>query len=127
MIENETNIQNEFLTENNAEQKSPDNEINQKISEAENKLNKINQELKEQQMINIFNKYQIKKEFHDYLKFKTKDTKSEEIENTIKQFIKEQPVLRTPMNTGGNQQTIINNQIPTKINPLLDYKKKNYL
>lgn len=127
MIENETNIQNEFLTENNAEQKSPDNEINQKISEAENKLNKINQELKEQQMINIFNKYQIKQEFHDYLKFKTKDTENEKIENTIKQFIKDQPVLRTPMNTGGNQQTIINNQIPTKINPLLDYKKKNYL
>ncbi|WP_342276172.1 hypothetical protein [Spiroplasma endosymbiont of Nebria brevicollis] len=126
MIKNETNIQNEFLVENNAEHQ-PDNEINQKISEAENKLNKINQELKEKQMINIFNKYQIKQEFHDFLKFKTKDTKSEKIENTIKQFIKEQPVLRIPLNTGGNQQTIINNQISTKINPLLDYKKKNYL
>lgn len=127
MLENETTTINQTLTENNAEQEQQENEINQKISEAENKLNKINIELKEQQMFNIFNKYQIKKEFHDYLKFKTKDTKSEEIENTIKQLIKEQPVLRTPMNTGGNQQTIINNQIPTKINPLLDYKKKNYL
>lgn len=127
MLENETNVQQtvEPLTENNVAQAQEN--INQQVIAAENKLKVINQEIKEQNMNIVFNKYQIKREFYDYLKFKTNDIENEKIENVIKQLIKDQPTLRTQLNTGGNQQTFINNQTSTKINPLLDYKKKNYL
>ncbi|BDT02797.1 hypothetical protein [Spiroplasma ixodetis] len=68
MLENEDNVQQttEPLTENNAQQ-----EIENKVNEAENKLNKLNQEIKEKEIINIFKKYQVKTEFYDFLKFKT--------------------------------------------------------
>ncbi|WP_342218877.1 hypothetical protein [Spiroplasma endosymbiont of Amphimallon solstitiale] len=124
MLENETNVQQktEPLTENNASQ-----EIENKINEAENKLNKINQEIKEKEIINIFKKYQIKNEFYDYLKFKTNDIENSKIEDTIKKIIKEQPVFKEPINTGGKQETILTNQIPIKINSLLNYKNKNKL
>lgn len=122
MVENVTPTT-ESSTENNVSQEN----ANQQILEAENKLKAINQEIKDKTISIIFNKYQIKPEFYDYLKFKTNTVENEKIENTVKQLIKEQPSLRTQLNTGGNQQTIINNQTPTKINPLLDYKKKNYL
>ncbi|BET39467.1 hypothetical protein [Spiroplasma ixodetis] len=51
MLENEDNVQQttEPLTENNAQQ-----EIENKVNEAENKLNKINQEIKEKEIINIY-------------------------------------------------------------------------
>jgi len=126
MHANETTSENQHLTEKDVSQEQ-ENNVNQQVIEAENKLNKINQEIKEQHINNIFNKYQIKLEFYDYLKFKTNDIENAEIENIVKQLIKEQPALRTPLNTGGNQQTVINNQTPIMINPLLDYKKKNYL
>lgn len=126
MLENETNVQQTVEPlENNVAQVQEN--INQQVIAAENKLKVINQEIKEQNMNIIFNKYQIKPEFYDYLKFKTNDIENEKIENAIKQLTKEQPTLRTPLHTGGSQQTIVNNQTPIKINPLLDYKKKNYL
>ncbi|WP_342218661.1 hypothetical protein [Spiroplasma endosymbiont of Amphimallon solstitiale] len=124
MLENETNIQQttQTLTENNVSQ-----EIENKINEAENKLNKINQEIKEKEIINIFKKYQVKNEFYDYLKFKTNDIENSKIEDTIKKIIKEQPLFKEPINTGGKQEIILTNQIPIKINSLLDYKNKNKL
>ncbi|WP_339040190.1 hypothetical protein [Spiroplasma endosymbiont of Apeira syringaria] len=53
MLENEDNVQQttEPLNENNAQQ-----EIENKVNEAENKLNKLNQEIKEKAIINIFKK-----------------------------------------------------------------------
>ncbi|WP_338974309.1 hypothetical protein [Spiroplasma endosymbiont of Tricholauxania praeusta] len=90
MLENENNVQQttEPLTENNASSQ----EIENKVNEAENKLNKLNQEIKEKEMINIFKKYQVKTEFYDYLKFKTNNLENSKIEKTIKKMIKEQPV-----------------------------------
>lgn len=124
MLENETNVQQttQTLTENNVSQ-----EVENKINEAENKLNKLNQEIKEKEIINIFKKYQVKNEFYDYLKFKTNDIENSKIEDTIKKLIKEQPLFKEPINTGGKQETILTNQIPIKINSLLDYKNKNKL
>ncbi|WJG71105.1 hypothetical protein [Spiroplasma ixodetis] len=124
MLENENNVQQttEPLTENNAQQ-----EIENKVNEAENKLNKLNQEIKEKEMINIFKKYQVKTEFYDYLKFKTNNLENSKIEETIKKMVKEQPVFKQTINTGGNKQIIINNKSNDKENFLINYKKKNYL
>ncbi|WP_338979694.1 hypothetical protein [Spiroplasma endosymbiont of Lasioglossum malachurum] len=125
MLENENNVQQttEPLTENNAQQ-----EIENKVNEAENKLNKLNQEIKEKEMINIFKKYQVKTEFYDYLKFKTNNLENSKIEETIKKMVKEQPVFKEIINTGGNKQIIINNnKTNDKENFLINYKKKNYL
>ncbi len=124
MLENETKVQQTTptVTENDVSQ-----EIKTKVNEAENKLNKLNQEIKEKEIINIFKKYQVKSEFYDYLKFKTNKIENSKIEDTIKKIIKEQPLFKEPINTGGNQETILTNQTSIKINPLLDYKKKNYL
>ncbi|WP_338986934.1 hypothetical protein [Spiroplasma endosymbiont of Dasysyrphus albostriatus] len=125
MLENENNVQQttEPLTENNASSQ----EIENKVNEAENKLNKLNQEIKEKEMINIFKKYQVKTEFYDYLKFKTNNLENSKIEETIKKMIKEQPVFKETINTGGNKQIIINNKPNDKENFLINYKKKNYL
>ncbi|WP_342217593.1 MULTISPECIES: hypothetical protein [unclassified Spiroplasma] len=125
MLENENNVQQttEPLTENNASSQ----EIENKVNEAENKLNKLNQEIKEKEMINIFKKYQVKTEFYDYLKFKTNNLENSKIEETIKKMIKEQPVFKETINTGGNKQIIINNKTNDKENFLINYKKKNYL
>ncbi|WP_339040126.1 hypothetical protein [Spiroplasma endosymbiont of Andrena trimmerana] len=116
MLENEDNVQQttEPLTENNAQQ-----EIENKVNEAENKLNKLNQEIKEKEMINIFKKYQVKTEFYDYLKFKTNNLENSKIEETIKKMIKEQPVFKETINTGGNKQIIINNKPNDKENFLI--------
>ncbi|WP_342260758.1 hypothetical protein [Spiroplasma endosymbiont of Notiophilus biguttatus] len=125
MLENENNVQQttEPLTENNASSQ----EIENKVNEAENKLNKLNQEIKEKEMINIFKKYQVKTEFYDYLKFKTNNIENSKIEETIKKMVKEQPVFKQTINTGGNKQIIINNKTNDKENFLINYKKKNYL
>ncbi|WP_339047974.1 hypothetical protein [Spiroplasma endosymbiont of Colias croceus] len=125
MLENEDNVQQttEPLTENNASSQ----EIENKVNEAENKLNKLNQEIKEKEMINIFKKYQVKTEFYDYLKFKTNNLENSNIEETIKKMIKEQPIFKQTINTGGNKQIIINNKPNDKENFLINYKKKNYL
>ncbi|WP_338986587.1 hypothetical protein [Spiroplasma endosymbiont of Dasysyrphus albostriatus] len=125
MLENENNVQQttEPLNENNASSQ----EIENKVNEAENKLNKLNQEIKEKEMINIFKKYQIKTEFYDYLKFTTSNIENSKIEETIKKMIKEQPVFKQTINTGGNKQIIINNKTNDKENFLINYKKKNYL
>ncbi|WP_338957323.1 hypothetical protein [Spiroplasma endosymbiont of Tiphia femorata] len=125
MLENENNVQQttEPLTENNASSQ----EIENKVNEAENKLNKLNQEIKEKEIINIFKKYQVKNEFYDYLKFKTNNLENSKIEETIKKMIKEQPLFKEPINTGGNKQIIINNKTNDKENFLINYKKKNYL
>ncbi|WP_338974885.1 hypothetical protein [Spiroplasma endosymbiont of Tricholauxania praeusta] len=125
MLENENNVQQttEPLNENNASSQ----EIENKVNEAENKLNKLNQEIKEKEMINIFKKYQIKTEFYDYLKFTTSNIENSKIEETIKKMIKEQPVFKQTINTGGNKQIIINNKPNDKENFLINYKKKNYL
>ncbi|WP_338961503.1 hypothetical protein [Spiroplasma endosymbiont of Lasioglossum villosulum] len=124
MLENKDNVQQttEPLTENNVQQ-----EIENKDNEAENKLNKLNQEIKEKEIINIFKKYQVKTEFYDYLKFKTNNLENSKIEETIKKMIKEQPVFKETINTGGNKQIIINNKTNDKENFLINYKKKNYL
>lgn len=124
MLENETNGQQTTptVTENDVSQ-----EIETKVNEAENKLNKLNQEIKEKEIINIFKKYQVKSEFYDYLKFKTNKIENSKIEDTIKKIIKEQPLFKEPINTGGKQETILTNQTSIKINRLLDYKKQNYL
>lgn len=125
MLENENNVQQttEPLTENNASSQ----EIENKVNEAENKLNKLNQEIKEKEIINIFKKYQVKTEFYDFLKFKTNNLENSKIEETIKKMIKEQPVFKQTINTGGNKQIIINNKTNDKENFLINYKKKNYL
>ncbi len=117
MLENETNGQQTTptVTENDVSQA-----IETKVNEAENKLNKLNQEIKEKEIINIFKKYQVKSEFYDYLKFKTNKIENSKIEDTIKKIIKEQPLFKEPINTGGNQETILTNQTSIKINPLLD-------
>ncbi|WP_338979390.1 hypothetical protein [Spiroplasma endosymbiont of Lasioglossum malachurum] len=79
-------------------------------------------------MINIFKKYQVKTEFYDYLKFKTNNLENSKIEETIKKMVKEQPVFKEIINTGGNKQIIINNnKTNDKENFLINYKKKNYL
>lgn len=124
MLENETNTQQttESLTENNVSQ-----EIENKVNEAENKLNKLNQEIKEKETINIFKKYQVKSEFYDYLKFKTNNIENSKIEDTIKKMIKEQPLFKEPINTGGKQETLLTNQPNSIKSSLLDYKKKNNL
>ncbi|WP_339042458.1 hypothetical protein [Spiroplasma endosymbiont of Apeira syringaria] len=118
MLENEDNVQQttEPLTENNAQQ-----EIKNKVNEAENKLNKLNQEIEEKEIINIFKKYQVKTEFYDYLKFKTNNLENSKIEETIKKMIKEQPVFKKTINTGGNKQIIINNKTNDKENFLINY------
>ncbi|WP_338959353.1 hypothetical protein [Spiroplasma endosymbiont of Tiphia femorata] len=72
-------------------------------------------------------KYQVKTEFYDYLKFKTNNLENSKIEETIKKMIKEQPVFKETINTGGNKQIIINNKPNDKENFLINYKKKNYL
>ncbi|WP_338959447.1 hypothetical protein [Spiroplasma endosymbiont of Tiphia femorata] len=125
MLENENNVQQttEPLNENNASSQ----EIENKVNEAENKLNKLNQEIKEKEIINIFKKYQVKTEFYDFLKFKTSNIENSKIEETIKKMIKEQPVFKETINTGGNKQIIINNKTNDKENFLINYKKKNYL
>ncbi|WP_425376875.1 hypothetical protein [Spiroplasma endosymbiont of Aleiodes alternator] len=125
MLENETNVSetNEPLTENHDLQQEQET----KIVELENKLNKLNQEIKEKEMINIFKKYQVKKEFYDYLKFKTSNIENSKIEETIKKMIKEQPVFKEPINTGGKQETILTNEQTSIKSSLLDYKKKNNL
>ncbi|MDJ1305882.1 MAG: hypothetical protein MRQ09_06650 [Candidatus Midichloria sp.] len=107
MLENETNTQQttESLTENNVSQ-----EIENKVNEAENKLNKLNQEIKEKETINIFKKYQVKSEFYDYLKFKTNNIENSKVEEIIKKMIKEQPLFKEPINTGGKPETILTNQ-----------------
>ena len=124
MLENETNVQEttEPLTEDNTSQ-----EIENKIVQAENKLTKLNQEIKEKEIINIFKKYQVKTEFYDYLKFKTNNIENSKIEETIKKMIKEQPLFKAPINTGGKQETILTNQLNSIKSSLLDYKKKNNL
>lgn len=124
MLANENNVQQttQTLTENNVSQ-----EVENKINEAEHKLNKLNQEIKEKEMINIFKKYQVKTEFYDYLKFKTNNLENSKIEETIKKMIKEQPVFKETINTGGKPQTIITNQQNSIKSTLLDYKKNNNL
>lgn len=124
MLANENNVQQttEPLTENDVSQ-----EIENKVKEAENKLNKINEEIKEKEIINIFKKYQVKSEFYDYLKFKTNNIENSKIEETIKKIIKEQPIFKEIINTGGKQKTIITNQPSSIKSTLLDYKKKNNL
>ncbi|WDA53615.1 MAG: hypothetical protein PPFGHCPK_01330 [Spiroplasma endosymbiont of Drosophila atripex] len=124
MLENETNTQQttESLTENNVSQ-----EIENKVNEAENKLNKLNQEIKEKETINIFKKYQVKSEFYDYLKFKTNNIENSKVEEVIKKMIKEQPLFKEPINTGGKPETILTNQPNSIKSSLLDYKKKNNL
>ncbi|WJG69824.1 hypothetical protein [Spiroplasma ixodetis] len=125
MLENETNVQEttEPLTENNNLQQEQET----KIVELENKLNKLNQEIKEKEIINIFKKYQVKSEFYDYLKFKTSNIENSKIEDTIKKMIKEQPLFKEPINTGGKPETILTNQPNSIKSSLLDYKKKNNL
>ncbi|WP_338959593.1 hypothetical protein [Spiroplasma endosymbiont of Tiphia femorata] len=125
MLENETNVEQntEPLTENNNLQQ--EQEI--KIVELENKLNKLNQEIKEKEIINIFKKYQVKKEFYEFLKFKTSNIENSKIEETIKKMIKEQSLFKEPINTGGKQETILTNQETSIKSSLLDYKKKNNL
>ncbi|WP_342257219.1 MULTISPECIES: hypothetical protein [unclassified Spiroplasma] len=125
MLENETNVEQntEPLIENNNLQQ--EQEI--KIVELENKLNKLNQEIKEKEIINIFKKYQVKKEFYEFLKFKTSNIENSKIEETIKKMIKEQPLFKEPINTGGKQETILTNQETSIKSSLLDYKKKNNL
>ncbi|WP_395473352.1 hypothetical protein [Spiroplasma endosymbiont of Nomada rufipes] len=125
MLENETNVEQntEHLIENNNLQQ--EQEI--KIVELENKLNKLNQEIKEKEIINIFKKYQVKKEFYEFLKFKTSNIENSKIEETIKKMIKEQPLFKEPINTGGKQETILTNQETSIKSSLLDYKKKNNL
>ncbi|WP_339040005.1 hypothetical protein [Spiroplasma endosymbiont of Andrena trimmerana] len=125
MLENETNVQEttEPLTENNDLQQEQET----KIVELENKLNKLNQEIKEKEMINIFKKYQVKTEFYDFLKFKTSNIENSKIEEPIKKMIKEQPLFKEPINTGGKQETILTNQQTSIKSSLLDYKKKNNL
>lgn len=124
MLENENNVHQitETLTEDNTSQ-----EIENKIIEAESKLTKLNQEIKEKEMINIFKKYQVKTEFYDYLKFKTNNIENSKIEETIKKMIKEQPLFKAQINTGGKQETILTNQPNSIKSSLLDYKKKNNL
>ncbi|WP_339048461.1 hypothetical protein [Spiroplasma endosymbiont of Colias croceus] len=92
MLENENNVQQttETLTENNASSQ----EIENKVNEAENKLNKLNQEIKEKEMINIFKKYQVKTEFYDFLKFKTNNLENSKIEETIKKWLKNNQYLK---------------------------------
>ncbi|WP_342218021.1 hypothetical protein [Spiroplasma endosymbiont of Amphimallon solstitiale] len=126
MLENENNVQQttEPLTENNNDSSQ---EIENKVNEAENKLNKLNQEIKEKEIINIFKKYQVKTEFYDYLKFKTNNLENSKIEETIKKMIKEQPVFKETINTGGKPQIIITNQQNSIKSTLLDYKKNNNL
>ena len=125
MLENETNVQEttEPLTENNDLQQEQET----KIVELENKLNKLNQEIKEKEMINIFKKYQVKTEFYDFLKFKTSNIENSKIEETIIKIIKEQPLFKEPINTGGKPETILTNQSNSIKSSLLDYKKKNNL
>ncbi|WP_342257486.1 hypothetical protein [Spiroplasma endosymbiont of Nomada ruficornis] len=125
MLENETNVEQntEPLIENNNLQQ--EQEI--KIVELENKWNKLNQEIKEKEIINIFKKYQVKKEFYEFLKFKTSNIENSKIEETIKKMIKEQPLFKEPINTGGKQETILTNQETSIKSSLLDYKKKNNL
>ncbi|WP_342257497.1 hypothetical protein [Spiroplasma endosymbiont of Nomada ruficornis] len=125
MLENETNVEQntEPLIENNNLQQ--EQEI--KIVELENKLNKLNQEIKEKEIINIFKKYQVKKEFYEFLKFKKSNIENSKIEETIKKMIKEQPLFKEPINTGGKQETILTNQETSIKSSLLDYKKKNNL
>ncbi len=108
MLVNENNVQEAIkpLTENSDLQQEEET----KIVELENKLNKLNQEIKEKEMINIFKKYQIKTEFYDYLKFKTNNIKNSKIEETIKKTIKEQPQFKEPINTGGKTEAILTNQ-----------------
>lgn len=125
MLENENNVQQ--TTEPVTENDSFSQEIENKVNEAENKLNKLNQEIKEKEIINIFKKYQVKTEFYDFLKFKTNNLENSKIEETIKKMIKEQPVFKQTINTGGNKQIIINNKTNDKENFLINYKKKNYL
>ncbi|WP_339040186.1 hypothetical protein [Spiroplasma endosymbiont of Apeira syringaria] len=72
-------------------------------------------------------KYQVKTEFYDFLKFKTNNLENSKIEDTIKKMIKEQPVFKEPINTGGKQETILTNQSNSIKSSLLDYKKKNNL
>lgn len=124
MLENENNAQQttEPLDENNTSQ-----EIENKINEAKSKLNKLNQEIKEKEMINIFKKYQVKTEFYDYLKFKTNNIENSKMEETIKKMIKEQPLFKASINTGGKQETILTHQSISTKSTLLDYKKKNNL
>ncbi|WP_338959471.1 hypothetical protein [Spiroplasma endosymbiont of Tiphia femorata] len=92
MLENENNVQQttEPLTENNASSQ----EIENKVNEAENKLNKLNQEIKEKEIINIFKKYQVKTEFYDFLKFKTNNLENSKIEETIKKWLKNNQYLK---------------------------------
>ncbi|WP_458257666.1 hypothetical protein [Spiroplasma endosymbiont of Dactylopius coccus] len=92
MLENENNVQQttEPLTENNASSQ----EIENKVNEAKNKLNKLNQEIKEKEIINIFKKYQVKNEFYDYLKFKTNNLENSKIEEIIKKMIKNNQYLK---------------------------------
>ncbi|WP_342274620.1 hypothetical protein [Spiroplasma endosymbiont of Phycita roborella] len=78
-------------------------------------------------MINIFKKYQVKTEFYDYLKFKTNNIENSKIEEIIKKMIKEQPLFKETINTGGKSQTIITNQPNSIKSTLLDYKKNNNL
>jgi len=124
MLENENNVQQttEPLTEDNTSQ-----EIENKIIESESKLTKLNQEIKEKEMINIFKKYQVKSEFYDYLKFKTNNIENSKMEDTIKKMIKEQPLFKEQINTGGTNKTIITNQPTSTKSTLLNYKKKNNL
>ncbi len=125
MLENGTNVKKitEPLTENHDLQQEQET----KIVELENKLNKLNQEIKEKEMINIFKKYQVLREFYDYLKFKTNNIENSKLEETIKKMIKEQPLFKEPINTGGKQETILANQQTPIKSSLLDYTKKNNL
>ncbi|WJG70908.1 hypothetical protein [Spiroplasma ixodetis] len=102
MLENETNVQEttEPLTENNNLQQEQET----KIVELENKLNKLNQEIKEKEIINIFKKYQVKSEFYDYLKFKTSNIENSKIEDTIKKWLKNNHYLKNQLIQVVNQK-----------------------
>ncbi len=78
-------------------------------------------------MINIFKKYQVKRESYDYLKFKSNNIENSKIEETIKKMIKEQPLFKEPINTGGKQEAILTHQQTPIKSSLFDYKKKNNL
>ncbi len=45
----------------------------------------------------------------------------------LKKMIKEQPLFKEPINTGGKQETILTHQQTPIKSSLLDYKKKNNL
>lgn len=103
-------------------------ELRQQLQEAQVKLQEKEAIAKEQAFDSLLTKYKVKPEFHKFVKFELKWEELSDLDKSLTEFIKNNPALVETVTTGGTEETIKTDGEPeTNTNPLLQYKKENFL